>query len=422
MPDHATPELLRIALVFGDDAVAAHVREAMQGHADIVYATTAADFDATRLAGANAAAALVNLDDGDWLEGIEASLDAAGIAVVYNDPEISRGLEGWGHARWLRHLLAKLRGSVDVDPPRPAQAGPAALDIRAAAEPETPVPAEAPVELEPRMVERPLSPKEIETMTADFVAVPESAVLQVGQAAPRPGVVIVDGPTVEGAPEPAMGVDGVDARDAVSAPPDDAVPTPMQAEAAADTRVDADPSGPGDDDHLDNGEDLDVDTEALSAMIDARLADPEPGIPSDSPEVWRLVESGPADPVRHDAMAESGSAAGPADRPAEAAEPVRVETAAADDADVLASLPPLDDWQLVDVGAAPAPATRERNDPERTFSDSFAGLELVPMETVSALEIPTDPPESWLQDSKPAKPRSATADRTAKVGSGGGKT
>jgi hypothetical protein len=417
VPDHAAPGLLRIALVFGDDAAAAHVREAMQGHADIVYATSAADFDATRMAGANATAALVNLDDGDWLEGIEASLDAAGIAVVYNDPEISRGLEGWGHARWLRHLLAKLRGSVDVDPPRPEQANPTAPHIRSAAEPETTAPAEAPAASAAKVVERPLSPKEIETMTADFVAVPESVVLQVGEVASRPDVVIADAPAAEGAPAvDADGVGGV----AVSAPRDDTAAVPMQAEAGAD----ADPSGSADPTRLDSEGDLDVDTEALSAMIDARLADPEPGTPSDSPEVWRVVESGPADPVAHDATAESGCEADPVDGAAEAVEPVPVD-AARDDADVLASLPSLDDWQLVDAEAASAPvaaATHERNEPEHAFSDSFAGLELVPMETVSAVAINADPIERWLQDTKSAKPQAATADDTTKVGSGGGKS
>jgi two-component system chemotaxis response regulator CheB/chemosensory pili system protein ChpB (putative protein-glutamate methylesterase) len=415
--------LLRIALVYGDDAAVAHVREAMQGHVDIVYATSAADFDAARMKGTNAVAALVNLDDGDWLEDIETSLDAAGVAVVYNDPEISRGLEGWARARWLRHLLAKLRGSADVDPPRPQQAVPLAGDIPAAAEPTAPAPTEAPFESEAMVAERPLSPQEIETMTADFVAT-QPVLLKVGQAATQPRVVIVDEPTAEGAPEPATDVDGVDARVAVAAPLDDAAPVPMQVETTADTRAEADPSGPIDDADLGNEEDLDVDTEALSAMIDARLADPEPGTPSDSPEVWRLVESGSADPVPQDATAESGSDAGPVDGPAEAAEPVRAADVAPDDSDVLASLPPLDDWQLVDADAASAPVkapTREHDDFERAFSESFAGLELVPMESVSALEINADPTARWLHGTKPATPQTAAADGIAKASSGGGK-
>jgi hypothetical protein len=272
------------------------------------------------------------------------------------------------------------------------------------------------------VVERPLSSKEIETMTADFVAVPESVVLQVGQVAPQASVVIVDGPTTADAPEPATDVDGVDGV-AVSAAPDDTAVVPMRVEAAADAGAEADPLEPVHGDaHLDNAGDLDVDTEALSAMIDARLADPEPGTPSDSPEVWRVVESGPADPGPHDAATESGSGAVPAEGPAE---PVPADAAVRDDADVLASLPSLDDWQLVDAGAdpapAPVPATRERDEPEQTFSDRFAELELVPMETLSTLEVHADPIERWLQDAKPTKPQAATADDTAKAGSGGGK-
>ncbi|MGN6191507.1 MAG: hypothetical protein ACTHM4_05110, partial [Rhodanobacteraceae bacterium] len=119
MPDRAMETLPRIALVFGDEAAVAHVREAMAGHVEIEYASAAVDFDAARLASAGVASALVNLDGGDWLETVESALHAAGIAVVYNDPEMSQSLEGWSRARWLRHLVAKLRGSRDVDPPRP---------------------------------------------------------------------------------------------------------------------------------------------------------------------------------------------------------------------------------------------------------------------------------------------------------------
>ena len=172
MPDQAMGALPRIALVFGDEAAVAHVREAMVDHADIVYAAPAAEFDASRQLSAGATAALVNLDGGDWLDDVETKLHAAGIAVVYNDPEISQSLEGWERARWLRHLVAKLRGSREVDPPRPenlslpvpmAQVETVAPVVALAASPASAV------------VERPLSPEEIETMTVDFGAESKSA-------------------------------------------------------------------------------------------------------------------------------------------------------------------------------------------------------------------------------------------------------
>lgn len=408
MPDQAAPGLLCIALVFGDEAAAAHVREAMHGHANIVYATSAADFDGARMAGANVAAALVNLDDGDWLDSIETNLDAAGIAVVYNDPEISRGLDGWERARWLRHLLAKLRGSTDVDPPRPEQAGLPSVDESAALEPEAP----APIEAGRAVVERPLSPQEIETMTADFVAERESVSVQVIQPAPQPGVVIVDRPSAADAPADAVDSDGASTQIAPPATTDDA-PEPVQIAAVA---TDASPGGdveqPNDEASetgVDSDDDLDVDTETLSAMIDAQLADSESRTHPDSREVWRVVEGGAASPVQLDTAGEANSAVPPtAGKPAEQ---LRVEAVAQDDSDVLASLPSLDDWQLVDPEAdlAPEPATAATGDSrgaEAAFSDSFAGLELVPFEVISPVADAREPVERWMSDDKAETPKS----------------
>ena len=154
MPDHASPmpsARPRVALVFGDAASAAHLRDAVAGHAEIVYDTPASEFDAARLVESQARAALVNLDGCDWLDSVEARLRETGVAVVFNDPEISRGLEGWAQARWLRHLTAKLRGSSDYDPPRPA----ASVAVSAADMPDRET-AALPMG-EPAAAERPLS-------------------------------------------------------------------------------------------------------------------------------------------------------------------------------------------------------------------------------------------------------------------------
>jgi two-component system chemotaxis response regulator CheB/chemosensory pili system protein ChpB (putative protein-glutamate methylesterase) len=383
--DSAATGLLRIALVYGDEADAAHLREAMQGQVEIAYAASAAEFDAARLGYAVVAAALVNVDGGDWLEAIEASLDAQGIPVVYNDPDISRGLEGWARARWLRHLLAKLRGSTDMDPPRPTPSAPVAARFAVTApEPQRSIQEEAAV------VERPLSPQEIASMTADFVAVQPDAVAAGEQS-----------PSRADANTEATSLSANAAGTAAVVPPQ---PDPL-----SDSMEGIDSEADGD---------LDVDTETLSAMIDARLADAEAH--ADSTEVWRLVETGTAADAPPDLAAQ---AAAPVTPPAGGS---HAGAAAPDDAEVLAaSLPALDDWQLVDADAPPAPAPasaqpREDKRAEFALSDSLAGLELVPMETVSVAHIHTDPIERWLHESEPRK-AAAEAASSPKTASQGGK-
>ncbi|MGH8234405.1 MAG: hypothetical protein ACREPU_09435 [Rhodanobacteraceae bacterium] len=418
MPDQAAPEVLRIAMVFGDEAEAAHLREAMHGHADIVYATSAADFDATRMAGANVAATLVNLDNGDWLDAIEPSLDAAGVAVVYNDPEISLGLDGWGRARWLRHLLAKLSGSTDVDPPRPERTDPSAGDESAALKPE----AAAPAGTESAVTERPLSPQEIETMTADFTAERKSISAQVIQPAPQPVVVSVDEPTAVDAPAHDVDMGGADGRMSPVAATNETLEPVQAAAIAADAPPERDIEQPKDEVSeagVDSDEDMDVDTETLSAMIDARLADPESRAPSDSSEVWRVVDGGAEAPVQLGTVAEidptgTSTASEPARQP-------HVGTSAGDDTDMLASLPSLDEWQLVDPEAHPVPAaTPESKNATPTVSDDAAGLELVPIETVSLLDLHSDPIERWLDDDE-SRRRKVVTESAAETGSDGGK-
>lgn len=382
MPDCVTPGSLRIALVYGEEADVAHVREAVQGQVEIAYAAPAAEFEIARLCGAQVAAALVNVDGGDWLDAVEASLCAHGVAVVYNDPEISRGLEGWARARWLRHMLAKLRGSTDMDPPRPQPSAPLAMrSVVAALEPQGSTRGEAAV------VERPLSPQEIETMTADFVAAGHNAVAS-GEPATSRAV-------------PAEAPAGFASANVAAMPPGPEMP-------ARDDEI----GSPGEGD-------LDVDTEALSAMIDARLADAEAR--ADSTEVWRLVESGDAADSVTAAPAEPAAAATPSTGEPDAA-------ARAGDADVLPSLPSLDDWQLVDTDAAPAPVPAPARDKaseskvaEFALSEALAGLELVPMDTVSVAQVHTDPIERWLHESEPRTPKAETegARKTAAQGGKG---
>lgn len=387
MHDQPMPTgLPRIALVFGDAAAAVHVREAMTGHADIVYAASAGEFDVSRLTSACAKTALVNLDGGDWLDDVQASLDAAGVPMVFNDPEISNKLEGWARARWLRHLVAKLSGSSDVDPPRP---DPASQTARAA-EPVAEVAQEISAPSADRIAaERPLSPEEIETMTADFVAEQEATSMS-----PTPSIAAVEADAVAVTPGAAAqpGIrTGAEAESVAAAVSGITASTAETAAEVESTAADFDPDGA-----------LDVDTEALSAMIDARLADTDATSPSDSPQVWRVVSGGAVSPVNLETVVGEDPAVTQAPVVESAAPTV---TAAEDDSDVLASLPSLDDWQLVDGDSVPVVAQAKRAPVEPSPPDAFAGLELVPMETRPPLETSTDPIESWLYSGESAKPK-----------------
>jgi two-component system chemotaxis response regulator CheB/chemosensory pili system protein ChpB (putative protein-glutamate methylesterase) len=436
MPDRAKESQPRIALVFGEEAKAAHVREAMVGQVAITYASTAADFDAARLASAGATSALVNLDGDDWLDDVESALHAAGIAVVYNDPEISQSLDGWARARWLRHLVAKLSGSRDVDPPRPeaasrvAAAGPAevtaelrqvatAVDESAAATAVDAAEAATPV----AVVELPLSSEEIETMTVDFVDGQVSAPVPAGEpmatsavdAARETGPASPDVPVQEAAVEPTLSFEPVPGAStetvaatheqsaaiepALTFEPAPDVPTETLAVVDESPDTDASQEIPAEFDFEAEAA-LDVDTEALSAMIDARLAEPESAHDQDSDQVWREVSGDSVPPAQQDKASE----AEPMTPDTRIPEPAPA-SAASDDADVLASLPSLDDWALVDPDVAPASATGggARKSPEPFLSDTFAGLELVPMETIVPLRVDADPIERWFGGSPGSK-------------------
>lgn len=412
MSEQTTSELPRIALVFGDASAAAHLRDALVDHAEIVYAAPADEFDASRMSNARAAVALVNLDDEGWLGEIETELDASGVTLVFNDPEISRNLQGWERARWLRHLLAKLRGSSDVDPPRPETVPQVArpMPANADATPEISAPP-----ADDAVAERPLSPEEIETMTADFVAAQEAS----------PELTVVPAPTASAVPEaaqnanplPAVDLDFVDKPMAFPAQEtemelDASTSLPMMAAVSESAASSSEPENAD----IDTEDVLDADTEALSAMIDARLKESEASLPSESPQVWRVVTGGAVSPVQLDAVIEADTAAGEA--PSNIAHADAPAPANQDDADVLASLPSLDDWQLVDLEAATAPtvANQTRTSPEPVLSDAFAGLKLVPMDTTAPVEVQTDPVDRWFGGApRPqADPNSSTTQSAAK--------
>lgn len=414
MLDEATTTRPRIALVFGNADSAGHLREALADHLEIVYATSADAFDAARLTSSRASAALVNLDDCDWLDDIEARLNEAGIAVVFNDPEISSGLEGWAQARWLRHLMAKLIGSTDFDPPRPlGEAPPAPAAPGPAGARETPV-ARAD---DSAVAERPLSRSEIESMTADFTVVQAAAPVAGnhvgGSGAQTPEAETAMAETgLDEAPEVAMATEPETETPAFDAegtqPAAVASPGAGQPDAGADADVDA--AGA-----------LDVDTEALSAMIDARLAEPATQPNPESSQVWRVAEGGevtavdlpfpdPApDPVASD-NAESAAVPPPA--------PVM------DDDDVFHGFPALDDWELVDPGtpvaAVQAAARSGREVAASVSAIDFAGLELVPMEATVRVESHAEPAEQWMHADEHAPVGADTHAKPASKGANGG--
>lgn len=413
MFDRMLPARPRVALVFGDAGSAGHLRDVVASHVEIVYETSAADFDASRLAGAQATAALVNLDDCDWLDAIEARLNEAGIVVVFNDPEISHGLQGWEQARWLRHLTAKLSGNTDYDPPRPAADEASQPHVQVDDEPAH-APAVLPAVDESAMAERPLSPAEIESMTVDFVAVQglsmaaaihddvapaasadTAAETAVGEEASATAIVPESEPQVEFSTSTLHEVDV----------PGEALSRPT-------------PAGAGPEDAAA----LDVDTEALSAMIDARLAEPEGQASPESPEVWRVLEGGTI-PAADIAPADPEPPAVPDAAYLRAAAGTTPKPAQVDDSDVLSALPPLDDWQLVDPEApipqVAGPKREKRSEP--SISLDFPGLELVPLETVAAVEVHPEPVGRWMGVADGVKAGADKARQAATSESNGGR-
>jgi two-component system chemotaxis response regulator CheB/chemosensory pili system protein ChpB (putative protein-glutamate methylesterase) len=319
--------------------------------------------------------------------------------VVFNDPEISSKLDGWAQARWLRHLTAKLSGNSDFDPPRPlvAQTAPSIGMAAPEAQSSTGAGSIAPLSAldAPRLVERPLSPAEIESMTADFVAVQElqTSPADIHEAAARMPL--------------AADVDDRESPVPVTAEAETEIETPPSL-AAADA-MDVAIAVPNPDNEHGDHDTLDIDTEALSAMIDARLAAAEGEPVPKSPEVWREVEGGNVSaielpPIEPEPIAVASTVA------SQSAMPI-------DDADVLKALPSLDDWQLVDPEApvAPVPVAKHDEETSPALSIDFAGLELVPMETVATVELNSEPAERWMHvgDNKSGaggKQKLATAD------------
>lgn len=126
MPETSSQQAA-VALLYESADAAAHLSDGLSAAGVVIaYQAQTADFDRIALEESHAQVVLVNLDpssEGD-LDPIHALLDDPRYNVIFNESQTSAALEGWDQARWLRHLLAKIRGGSDADPPRPEDAEP----------------------------------------------------------------------------------------------------------------------------------------------------------------------------------------------------------------------------------------------------------------------------------------------------------
>ncbi|MEO8459489.1 MAG: chemotaxis protein CheB [Dokdonella sp.] len=92
----------------------------------IVYESTAAEFDSAALEQSGAQVVVVALDDDD--SDFDAIFELAAddrYRFVFDDSKVSGGLTGSDHARWARHLAAKILDvQIGLDPPRPGESDP----------------------------------------------------------------------------------------------------------------------------------------------------------------------------------------------------------------------------------------------------------------------------------------------------------
>lgn len=134
-----------VALVYGESESSQALRKALgEIGADLVCDADVDSFNVDSLGASGAGVVLISLDETieARLDEVYGALDEDRYRVMFDDPEISNSLDGWEHARWQRHLAAKLRDIADWDPPRPE--GAAAVEVAPQPEGSDSAPAEAP--------------------------------------------------------------------------------------------------------------------------------------------------------------------------------------------------------------------------------------------------------------------------------------
>jgi len=123
MPDTQTP----IALLYQTMELGSHLRQALaELNVPVVYETLISDVERSHLEASGARVVVVNLDatSDDHIDAIDDILEDDRYNIVFNDAQVTSGLSGWEQARWARHLIAKISGIQNIDPPRPEGAEP----------------------------------------------------------------------------------------------------------------------------------------------------------------------------------------------------------------------------------------------------------------------------------------------------------
>lgn len=112
-----------VALICGVGDSGRLLREVVAGLGKpIVHDTPAAAFDPVALAASGANVVVVDLTPDAETDSIQDLFNDERYRVIFNEAEVSSRLSGWEHARWARHLAAKILDRPAVlDPPRPDQ-------------------------------------------------------------------------------------------------------------------------------------------------------------------------------------------------------------------------------------------------------------------------------------------------------------
>lgn len=122
-----------VALVFSDSASSRMLREVIRAvGCPIAYETSVAAFTPNALAESGASIVIVDLASDAETDSIFDLLDDDRYRVIVNDAEVTSALTGWDHARWARHLSAKILDlPAVIDPPRPEEHSVAAVEAAA---------------------------------------------------------------------------------------------------------------------------------------------------------------------------------------------------------------------------------------------------------------------------------------------------
>ena len=141
MPEMTSHDSVRVALLNQTSRHGDHLKDALRElGAMVVYEAITNDLDRDALEGSGARIVVLNLDsDSDArIDEVYDLLDAGNYEVVFNEAQTSESLSGWDHARWARHLAAKILHKPEISTPaRPpgAEAVPTPVQKSAASVP-----------------------------------------------------------------------------------------------------------------------------------------------------------------------------------------------------------------------------------------------------------------------------------------------